>query len=126
MARYSDLDYQFIKNPKSKDVYKHVDQKAIEQSLKNLFKTNKGERLFQPEIGANIKALLFQSDADLGEIETMKESLKSLIRNFEPRILLEDLDIDFQPDKNEINISVKYTLKSGADVPQETNIYITS
>lgn len=126
MARYSDLDYQFIKNPKSKDVYKHVDQKAIEQSLKNLFRTNRGERLFQPEIGTNIRSLLFQSDADLGEIETMKESLKSLIRNFEPRISLQNLDIDFQPDKNEINISIKYTLKSGADVPQETNIYITS
>lgn len=126
MARYSDLDYQFIKNPKSKDVYKHVDQKAIEQSLKNLFRTNRGERLFQPEIGTNIRSLLFQSDADLGEIETMKESLKSLIRNFEPRISLQNLDIDFQPEKNEINISIKYTLKSGADVPQETNIYITS
>ena len=123
MPKYSDFDISFLKNPKSKDVYKLTDLQSIKQSLRNLLQTNLGERLFQPEIGINLRALLFENSSDAALALTLQEDVKILIRNYEPRVKVETVRI--LPDNNSISVSIKYSIKPSTDL-QEEEFYITN
>ena len=56
---YKDLDLTFAKTT-SHDVARRIDVNAVKQSLKSLLLTKPGERLFHPEIGAGLYAILFE------------------------------------------------------------------
>ena len=56
---FRDLDLNFNIHPVRKDINKHVGDKAIINSIRNLLSTNNYERLFNPIFGGNIRRLLF-------------------------------------------------------------------
>ena len=56
---HSDFLTSFAKTPVGNQLARVVNDKSINQSLKNLIMTNLGERLFQPFIGSNIYRTLF-------------------------------------------------------------------
>ena len=56
---FSDLDLLFSPNPITKDVSLKYDVEAVKRSVKHLLFTNRGERLFQPELYCGIRNLLF-------------------------------------------------------------------
>ena len=58
---YKDIDVSFLKHPIKKDVLSVIGEDSIIQSLKNLILTNYYERLFQPQLGCNIRKLLFEN-----------------------------------------------------------------
>ena len=58
---YSDLNLNFNKNPATKDIAKLKDVEAVKRSVRNLILTNRFERPFHPEIGSDIRALLFEN-----------------------------------------------------------------
>ena len=58
---FKDLDLDFGLNPVTKDVNKLTDAEAIKRSVRNLINTNHFERPFHPEIGGNVRALLFEN-----------------------------------------------------------------
>jgi len=58
---YSDLDLNFTIHPVKKDINRHVGDMAVINSIKNLVLTNHYERPFQPDIGSNIRRLLFEN-----------------------------------------------------------------
>ncbi len=60
MARYSDLDLDFAKNPLSLDVNIKTDVDAVKRSIKNLIIPGRYERLFQPDLSAGVSGLLFE------------------------------------------------------------------
>ena len=57
---YKDLDLNFIPHPVKKDVNKKVGVNAIMQSLTNLILLNHYEKPFHPEIGSNVRKMLFE------------------------------------------------------------------
>lgn len=120
MARsYSDFDISFLKNPKTKDLYKLKDLDSIKQSLRNLMQTNLGERLFKPNIGINLRSLLFENMNDMAFIVTMQEDIKVLIRNYEKRITIKDVRILPLYDQNALNISIKFGINSTNQIAEE-------
>lgn len=119
MPKYSDFDVSFLKNPKTKDVYKLKDLESIKQSLRNLMQTNLGERLFNPSIGINLRSLLFENMNDMALIVTMQEDIKILIRNYEPRISVTDVRILPQYTKNILNVSIKFSMKTSNEIFEE-------
>ena len=58
---FKDLDLNFTIHPIRKDINTHKNEYAIINSVKNLVLTNHYERPFQPEIGSNIRRLLFEN-----------------------------------------------------------------
>ena len=58
---YSDIDLNFTIHPVKKDINRHVGDMAVINSIKNLVLTNHYERPFQPDIGSNIRRLLFEN-----------------------------------------------------------------
>ena len=79
-------------------------------NLINLLLTNKGERLFNPEFGTNIRKTLFEGITD-DTTETLKDIINSSINYFIPNVKVIDIIIDSDKDKNIINISIKYSLR---------------
>jgi phage baseplate assembly protein W len=57
---FRDLDLNFTIHPVKKDINTHKNEFAIINSIKNLILTNHYERLFQPELGSNLRRLLFE------------------------------------------------------------------
>ena len=56
---FKDLSLTFKKHPVTDDMVTVKDNAAITQSITALLLTGKGERLFQPEFGSDLRNLLF-------------------------------------------------------------------
>ena len=83
--RYKDLDLSFTPHPIKKDVNIFVDDTAIINSIKNLLLTNHYERPFNPDLGSNVRKLLFENIDAVTAIMIERE-ITQTIANFEPRV----------------------------------------
>ena len=83
--RYKDLDLSFTAHPIKKDVNTFVDDTAIINSIKNLLLTNHYERPFNPDLGSNVRKLLFENIDAVTAIMIERE-ITQTIANFEPRV----------------------------------------
>ena len=81
---YSDLDLNFTIHPVKKDINRHVGDMAVINSIKNLVLTNHYERPFQPDIGSNIRRLLFEN-MDTITASSIEREIEQTISNYEPR-----------------------------------------
>ena len=58
---YKDLNLDFQKNTATKDIQKITDIEAVKRSVRNLINLNHYEKPFHPEIGSNLRAMLFDN-----------------------------------------------------------------
>lgn len=118
---YKDIDFSFTAHPETKDIVKKVDVNSIKQSIKSLLFTYPGERLFQPEIGSQIRTLLFEP-IDFITSEALKRSITYTLENFEPRIKLDLVEVVPQYDDNAYEVSIFFT---ALGVNQAASISVT-
>ena len=78
VAAYSDLDLNFTIHPVKKDINRYTNETAVVNSIKNLILTNHYERPFQPEIGSNVRRLLFENMDTITATTLEKEIQKQL------------------------------------------------
>ena len=81
---FSDLNLDFLQNTATKDIQKIEDVDAVKRSVRNLINTNHYEKPFHPEIGSNLRAMLFELFSPQMNHAISKE-IDLLIRNYEPR-----------------------------------------
>ena len=81
---YSDLDLNFVIHPVKKDINILTSEMAVINSIKNLILTNHYERPFQPQIGSNVRRMLFENMDNITAI-TIENEITQTIANFEPR-----------------------------------------
>jgi phage baseplate assembly protein W len=110
---WKDLNLNFTKHPLTNDVSRVYDVEAIKRSVKNLILTDYGERPFQPWIGSNIRALLFEN-VDALTVSSLVTQIELLLENFEPRVVLEAVDVDEMIDSNAIKITIQFTLTNSS------------
>lgn len=106
---FSDLDLNFKSHPVTNDVTVKYDENAIKQSIKTLVMTNHYERPFHPEIGSQVRALLFEPATPMLAI-TLKQAIMNTITAFEPRVKLEDVLITLSPDLNRLYVTIEFTI----------------
>ncbi len=111
---YSDFLVNFNAHPDNSQLIRNVNEDAIIRSLKNLLFTNKYERLFQPTIGSNLKNLLFEPVSPQTE-SNIKEEIKRLIENYEPRVNIVDLVVSAYPDRNAYIVSLTFYMTTIQD-----------
>ena len=107
----SDLDINFDRNPLSGDVAMRRDEEAIKRSLKNLILLKRNEKPFHPEIYSGIQDMLFELVDPLTVIE-VKKRISDIIRNYEPRVNTAVVDVADVIDRNEIRITIRFTIKN--------------
>ena len=84
---YRDLDLDFQKNTATSDIQKLSDVEAVKRSVRNLINTNHYERPFHPEIGSNLRAMLFENMTPQMNA-LISRQIEELIQNYEPRARL--------------------------------------
>ena len=107
---YSDLNLNFNKNPATKDIAKLKDVEAVKRSVRNLILTNRFERPFHPEIGSDIRALLFENMTPT--IQTLlTDRIKDVLDTYEPRAVLNDVIVSGDMDKNQYGVTIKFYVR---------------
>jgi len=109
MARYSDLDLDFAKNPLSLDVNVKTDVEAVKRSIKNLIIPGRYERLFQPDLSAGVSGLLFEQLTP-GTKNTIETRIRQTIQKNEPRANLRNVQVLEDFDNNELKVTVDFTV----------------
>jgi phage baseplate assembly protein W len=106
---FTDLDLSFIPHPLTGDIVKRTNENAVKASLRNLLQTNNYERRFHPEIGTPLRQLLFKN-ADPLTRAMVERAITDTVRNYEPRVTLTAVDVNFSPDNNSIMIRVEFKI----------------
>lgn len=111
---FRDLDVTFAAKP-SKEISVKKDAAAVKQSVKNLILTNHFEKPFQPYFGGNVTGLLFElaDDATGSEVE---EQIVNTIQQYEPRAQLLSVDVNSQPDRNSIDVTITFRVVNSQEI----------
>ena len=104
---YKDLDLDFGRNVVTNDVNKLTDVEAVKRSVRNLINTNHFERPFHPEIGGNIRALLFENMTPLTALN-LQRKIEEVLNNFEPRAKITQILADPDIDRNGYRLEIKF------------------
>ena len=81
----------------------------IKANMINYLLTNKGERVFRPDFGADLRALLFEQILDV-TTDDLKLNIQSDISQFFPNVEVVEIEFNNQPDENTINFTLKYRI----------------
>ena len=104
---YKDLDLDFGRNTVTNDVNKLTDVEAVKRSVRNLINTNHFERPFHPEIGGNVRALLFENITPLTALN-LQRKIEEVLNNFEPRAKITQILADPDIDRNGYKLTIKF------------------
>jgi phage baseplate assembly protein W len=104
---FSDLDLNFIMHPVKKDINRHTNETAVVNSIKNLILTNHYERPFQPDIGSNVRRLLFEN-MDTITATTIQNEIIQTIRNYESRVNVSKLVVSPDYDNNGFKVYMEF------------------
>ncbi|MDA9002836.1 GPW/gp25 family protein [bacterium] len=114
MSTFSDFNNSFATHPSKKDLALKSDVTAVVQSIKSLLLTDKGERLFQPDVGSNIRQMLFENYTPQTTI-LLKQFINETIDNFEPRASVIDVTVTPDDDNNTMNIKMMVRIVNQGD-----------
>ena len=118
---YKDVAYSLFANPMSGDVGKKTGSSAVKSAIVSILKTNHNERMFQPEFGSNIRALLFEQMNPITE-QRIKTEVENAVRNHEPRAEVLGITVDSQEEQNRYLVSILFNIASEAE-PQKLETY---
>ena len=104
---YKDLNLDFQQNTTTKDIQKITDVESVKRSVRNLINTNHYEKPFRPQVGSNLRAMLFELISPQMNHSISKE-IDLLIRNYEPRCRLVEVANRPNLDRNGYSVSVSF------------------
>ena len=81
----------------------------IKSNLINYVLTNKGERLYDPNFGGDVRRAIFEANDDRN-FDTIAARLESEILAYVPNIILQSILIQRSPDTNTVTLSINYQL----------------
>ena len=117
---YKDLDLNFGRNKVTNDVNKLTDVEAVKRSVRNLINTNHYERPFHPEIGSDVRRMLFEPMTPLTALN-LQRKVAEVLNNFEPRINLQQVLASPDIDRNSYELKIMfYVIGSNEPVVVET------
>jgi phage baseplate assembly protein W len=118
---YSDLRKDMFLSPLNSDVSINSDEAAVKESIKNLVLTDRGERLFQPNIGCDIRRSLFENFSPQIKI-SMERSIRNTILQYEPRCNL--ISVNAQPTDDDYNILITIIFNI-INIPENIELELT-
>jgi hypothetical protein len=112
--KYSDFDLDFEAHPVTKDVSKKLNENAIAQSIRNLLLTSHYERPFNPDLGSNLKKFLFEP-MDTISTSLIQESILFTLRNYEPRVDVQQVTATPNFEDNRYDVTIKFFLRNSLE-----------
>ena len=119
---YKDIAYSFFANPMSGDIGKKTGAAAVKGAIVSILKTNFNERLFAPEFGTGIRALLFEQMNPITE-QRLKKEVESAVARHEPRAEVLGVTVNGQEEQNRYEINVLFSVASEAETQELTTYF---
>ena len=104
---YKDLNLDFQQNTATKDIQKMLDVESVKRSVRNLINLNHYEKPFHPEVGSNLRALLFENITPQIS-HFIGKQIELLIRNYEPRCRLVEVSSNPAIDRNAYEVTISF------------------
>ena len=106
---YADFPKDLLQNPVNLDISRKTDEEAVKESIRNILLTNRGERLFNPSFGCDLRALLFENMYSDIKYE-LENSIRNAIEVYEPRCNLIQIDAISALDTNSVIVNIVFTI----------------
>ncbi len=111
---FKDLNLTFEQNAATKDIQKIKDVEAVKRSVRNLINTNHYEKPFHPEIGSNLRAMLFElMTPQMNHV--ISKQIENLINNYEPRCNLVQVFTQPRIDRNGYAVQISFRVQNHPD-----------
>tara|TARA_R110001606_G_scaffold34268_6_gene101285 strand:+ start:794 stop:1201 length:408 start_codon:yes stop_codon:yes gene_type:complete len=81
----------------------------IKANMVNYLLTNKGERVFKPNFGADLRNLLFENILDI-TTDDLTTIIQNEITDYFPEVEIKKIEFNNQPDNNIINFNLTYEI----------------
>lgn len=89
-----------------------LNEKSIENSIKIILGTTRGERIMRPEFGCDLNNLVFSPNSPK-TYALARHYIEEALHKWEHRVILEEVIVEpDQYDEVKINVSIKYKIRS--------------
>ena len=116
---FSDFTRNLEQIPGRKDLSRRINENAVKESIHNLVMTDRGERLFQPNIGCDIRGSLFEN-IDPNTILLLKENIRYTITTYEPRCNLHNVEVEANIDTNDLRVRIVFSVINTSNTSELT------
>ena len=120
--QWIDLDLDFVNHPITKDIVRKTNVEAVKRAVRNLILTNRYDKAFHPEIDGGVTRHLF----GLSTAHTKHDieiAVKTCLRNYEPRVIVDNVIVSGDLDKNGFNVSIFFTVINTPE-PIEISLFL--
>ena len=114
---FKDISMSFETNPLNDDLIALKNTTAIARSIRNIVFTRPGEKFFNPEFGSRITESLFENVDEVSAL-AIRDEIENSIKNFEPRVNVQEVRVVPDFTNNEMNATIVYEIV-GIDVPPQ-------
>jgi len=107
---YKDMDFNFTKSSNN-GLLILTSEETIKQDIKNLLLTNigYGNKFEEAEYGSGISNLLSEKPTKFVALE-IRDHIETTINNYEPRITLNDVIINYEKESYSFIVTIIYTI----------------
>ena len=107
--QFVDISLSFEPNPRTGDITVLRDERAIQNSIKNIIQTIPSELPFRSDFGSNVRDYLFEF-IDTSTSLLIELEITRAVNYNEPRVQLIDVSVSQNPDANQFQMKLKYKL----------------
>ena len=115
---FKDISLSFTPHPVTKDLPILANERAIIRSVRNLVETIPTERFFNSNLGSSIRDMLFDNFAG-SSVMIIEDMIRTTVRNYEPRVGDIGVEIDMQPELNNVRVKVLFDI-IGLEAPVQS------
>ena len=120
------IDFPFARVPNEGGYFKTTKTtiQSIKNNIKLLLKTQRGERVFQPNLGLNIRRFLFEQITENTQIQ-IENDIVDTFATWLPFVELREIDIDTgSQDKNQIKINIVFNIKRAPNATESVGVVL--
>ena len=119
-TRYINIDFPF-KDSKKGFYFEltQTDRDAIRSDLLHLLLTNKGERLYLPDFGSDLKKYIFDPNDSITH-EEIRDSLNNSISLYIPNLIINSIEFRSEEIEELIVVVLTYTVTEGTFQSKDT------
>ena len=100
---------------------------AVKNNIRNLVRTNKGERLMQPQLGLNLRNYLFEQFTD-ELVLSIQNDIVDVFKLWMPFVEIRDIQINMDENdsigKNKMNINIVFNITRDPDTLESVQVEI--
>jgi phage baseplate assembly protein W len=87
----------------------YTTQDALKSNIINFFLTDRGERFFNPNFGAGLRAIVFEQMTS-DKIEEIESLIRTGMSTWFPNVVVNNVQIQDLPDSNTVTVFLTYSV----------------